>query len=707
MTAGFFDELGVRFSAGRGFSREEDLPPQGAPVVIISDTLARRAFGRVSDAIGRQITLNSRHFTVIGVTPPGFAGITTTSQVEAWITGATVPFLYHRLDAGRPVSRSDGIFYSFVARMAPPYGIREVEGELGVLAHSLADRYPKENSKFRTVTPRVFAGLGAYVLSRDRVGRIIDILLGVGGVLLLLGCANVANLFLFRAVRREQEVAVRKTLGADRFRLVQLQLVECWLLALCGALLGIIFALFLKALIQELLFPAAPGTSVSVPIDWRVLGITFGVAIAVGTAAGVVPAWFVARGRLAGLLGRSGMRSHARAPRLRSALSTVQLALSLALLIGAFMLVSTLRNLRNVELGFDPDNVTVLNVDLAGHGYDNNRALTYHRELQAALEAGGFRDVAISQLYPFGASTMLEIVPPDGRPKGMIEAASNGVTHSFFSTLAIPLLRGRSFTETECYTSGARQGGPTIVNETLARRLFGTIEIVGRTIRIPAWLGGPQRDLIVAGVAKDSRWRDLTDQVHPFIYLPLGQYDFPATRAAVMLRSMQPASKVADAVRSAAARIDPAVPLSGGQPLAAGIERELREQRLFAWMLSLLGGLGFVLAGVGLYGLVSHTVAERSREFGIRLALGARPLDVVGLVIRYSLVITATGTASGMVLAFFGSRMIRSMLFGVTNADPWIYILAAGALGFIVLLACTLPALRATRVEPVDVLRME
>jgi len=708
VTSGFFDVLGVRMTAGRGFLSDEDLPPLVSPVAVISDGLARAAFGSPGNAIGRQLVINSRPFTVIGVTPAGFAGITTTSRVEIWISGATLPYLRHLQPGARPDSRGDGVFYSFVARVSPPYGFRELESELGVLTRGLAEVYPKENSKFKTVTPRVFPGLGLYVLMRARMGTMINMLLAIGGILLLLSCANVSNLLVLRATRREHEIALRKTFGAGRFRLVQLQLAESWLLAICGAALGILLALILARLLQELLFPMPPGTSVSLPIDWRVLGATLGIASATGGIAGTAPAWFAARGRLAGMLGRSGMRSSAHAPRLRSLLAMFQLALSLTLLIGAVMLVSTLRNLRSVDLGFDAANVTTLNVDLASHGYDINRALIYLRELHSALEAGGgFQEVTIAQLSPFGSGSSFRILPPGADPKNTMSVRFNGVTHTFFRALSVPLVRGRPFTAEESFTSGAPPAVPIIINEILARRLFGTIDVWGRTIRKAAALGSPERELVVVGVARDSRWNNVTGQPDPFLYMPLGQNDFPATRAAIMIRSVQPAAKVAEAVRSAAARIDASVPLSGGQPLTASIDRSLREQRLFAWTLSLLGGLGFLLAAVGLYGLVSQIAVERSREFGIRLALGARRLDIVRLVFRSSLVIAAGGTATGLALAFFGSRAIKSMLFGVTNTEPWIYASAVVTLGFIVVLACVAPAFRATRVQPVEILRSE
>lgn len=704
VTANFFDVLGVPMRAGRPFRPDEDRPPFGSAVAVIGEPLARAAFGSPEQAIGKDITLNSSAFEVIGVAPAAFGGISATGSMEVWLTGSTWPYLNHAKGA-RPTSRTDGIFHEFVVRAAPGEGFPAVEAELAVLTRALAGAYPKENEKFQTVAPRIYAGLGISPLTRPRTHRMVNMMLAIAGTLLLLGCANVANLLIFRTTRRSHEVAVRKALGASRARLIQLQIMEgCWL-ALCGAAAGLILAIFLKQLIQQLLFPQPPGMTFAVPIDGRVLGLTVVVALGTGVVASLAPAWLAARGRGA-LIGQSASRTSTGAPRLRGALASVQLGLSLTLLVGALLLVSTLRNLRSVELGFDATHLTVIGVDLGAHGYTPERALLYHREVLSALDGiGDFRGVTLAGQGPFLSSTRIRVIPPDGDPKEPLLVGANGVTHGYFHVLSLPLVRGRSFTSEESFSRAVVS--PVIVNEALAWRLFGTTDVVGRTLRTARTISSPERDLPIIGVARDAHWNTLTEAAAPFLYQPLAGFDFTATRAQFLIRSPLSSRRVGEIAAAVAARTASAVPLAAARPLTTDFDRVLDEERLFAWMLSLLAGLGFVLASLGLYGLVSQTATERRREFGIRLAMGAAAFDIVGLIARSAAIVSATGAAIGLALSYYGSRAVEGMLFGVTRFDPGIYGLAAATLITVVALACVAPTLRALRVQPVDVLRAE
>jgi putative ABC transport system permease protein len=408
VTANFFEVLGVRLSAGRTFTADEDLGPFGSPVAVISHRLAQSAFGSPGAALGKSIALNSQPFTVVGVADASFGGISSAGGVDAWLTGATWRYLLHAKQPSPP-TRDGGVFYEFVVRKAPGRTFVEVESELKVLARQLSDTHPVENKKFQSVTPRIFPGLGLPPLTRARTVTMVNTLLVLGGVLLLLGCANVANLLVFRAARREHEVAVRKAVGASRWRLLQLQLTESWLLSFVGAALGLTLAVYLKQVIEQLFFPKPPGMSFSVPIDARVLGLTIAVALTTGTLAALGPGWLLTRTRGLAALGRATV-TWSRAPKLRGGLAALQLALSVALLIGALLLVSTLRNLRAVDLGLDPSSVTVVGVSLDEHGYDAARAMAYHREVLSSLRATKeFEIVTLSVLAPFGSSTSLRL----------------------------------------------------------------------------------------------------------------------------------------------------------------------------------------------------------------------------------------------------------------------------------------------------------
>jgi predicted permease len=595
------------------------------------------------------------------------------------------------------------MFYEFVVRAAPGATFGEIASELEVLAGRLAESHPGENGKFSTVAPRIFPGLGLSPLTRPSTKAMVEVLLAVGGILLLLGCANVANLFIFRVARREQEVAIRKALGASRGRLLQLQLMESWLLSVGGAALGLVLAFYLKQVIEQLLFPKPPGMSFVVPIDWRVLALTVSVALGTGTLAALAPAWLVARTRGLAALARATVTSK-RAPLLRGGMAVLQLALSVTLLVGALLLVATLRNLRSIDLGLDPTDVTVVGVELNDHGYDAARALAYHRELLPALRASGdFSAVTLAYLAPFGSSSSISILPGDGRPSVSVRA--NGVADNYFQLLSIPIVRGRPFSQAEAMGGG--DGTPLIVNETLAQQLYGTLDVVGRAVRFAKTTINPEREFVIVGVARDSRWRSIAGSQDPFMYQPFAHFGFRISRGVYLIRSDHPSRRAGEIANAIAARTASSVPLTTPRPLTNGIDRELSEQRTFAWMLSLLAALGFGLAALGLYGLVAQATVERRREFGIRLALGAAAGDIVRLVARYAAVVSGIGVALGLGLAAVGTRLIQRMLFGVSPLDPAVYAAAVTTLALVVALACAGPTWRALRVRAADVLRAE
>ena len=704
VTANFFQVLGVRLSAGRTFTPDEDRGRFGAPVVVISHGLAQSAFGSPEAALGKSIALNSQPFSIVGVADAAFGGTSNTGGVDVWLTGATLPYLRHAKQA-RDLSREDGLFYAFVVRVAPNTTFAELETELKMLGRQLADSYPTDNKRFLTAAPRVFPGLGLAPLTRARTGTMVNTLLAVGAVLLLLGCANVANLLVFRAARRAHDIAVRKALGASGYRLLQFQMMESWLLSFAGAALGLVLAVYLKQIIEQLLFPKPPGMSFTVPMDVRVLGLTVAIALTTGTSAALAPGWLVTRTRGLAALGRSTV-TWGRAPKLRGSLAVLQLALSLTLLIGALLLVSTLRNLRGVDLGFDPSRVTLLDVSLDVHGYDTARAMAYHREVLPALQASGeFETVSLAFRAPFGPSRLVEIIPPGGDPGTPLRVRANGVSDSYFRLLSISIVRGRAFTVDEA--AGAGHGTPLVVNETLARQLFGTVDVVGRTMRLARTEDNPEQELVIVGVARDSRWRSIAGQQDPFLYQPFGHFRSGITDGVYMIKSNLAPRRAGEIANTIAARSASAVPLSTARPLTTGIDRELSEQRVFAWLLSLLAALGFVLAALGLYGLIAQTTIERRREFGIRLALGAAGSDIVRLVARYAVVVASLGIVIGLSLSYFGTRLIQSMLFGVSPVDPAVYVAAVITLTMVVAVACVGPAWRAVRVQAVEVLRAE
>jgi hypothetical protein len=377
--------------------------------------------------------------------------------------------------------------------------------------------------------------------------------------------------------------------------------------------------------------------------------------------------------------------------------------------VGALLLVTTLRNLRAVDLGFNLDGLSAFSMSFSGQGYDAPRALQFNRDLLTSL--AGLPPpsaVAFANRAPFDSRSTVNIVPPGSGPDAAdkLEVDSNGISANYFDVLGTPLVRGRAFTADETFATAPRETMPVIINESLATRLFGESDPIGRTVRMVA-TRSTARDLPVVGVVRDSRWTGFTGAPGMFLFEPIGRSSFGAFQATLIVRSTMTTTQLGAAVRSVAARLDRSLPLSDGQPLASRIDRDLRQQRLFAVLLTWLSVLAFSLAALGLYGLVSQMTSERAREFGIRLAIGATRTDIVKLVGRYVVVVTAIGGCVGLGLAVAGARAVSAMLFGVTGLDLRVYGLASATLMTVVALATAWPAVRATRVQPVDVLRVD
>ncbi|HEX6323070.1 MAG TPA: ABC transporter permease [Vicinamibacterales bacterium] len=692
----YFDVLGIRMRAGRPILTDDD--KLGAPhIALIAERTARNAFGPPEAALDRTITLNNRPFTVIGVVDAAFSGISPVSDVEVWVPASSYHYLRHF-----PAPR-DTSFYTFVARLKPDSGAPAAAAELNARMRALFDRDPKTHGRLDRIEARVFPGLAERPLMRQHRREQLRTMLAIAATLLLLGCANVANLLIFRTTRAQHEIAVRKALGASRARLIQAQLAESCVLAIAGAAVGLGLAYFLKQLMQQLLFPRPPGMDLVVPIDMRVLGMTVAAALVTGLIAAAAPAVLAARRSSAAGLRSGAARTSTASLRLRGGLAALQLALSLTLLVGALLLITTLKNLRGMDLGFEPDDVTAMSVTLDSHGYKPDQVISYFRQVMPAMaERGDVENVAIA-VSALDAAYVLDIPRMSG---GDVESRSNGVTHNYFRTLEIPILRGRDFGVEEAFILGGDP--PVILNASLATQVFGTLDVVGRDLTLKAARRGQApRTLPIIGVVGDVQSGSLTGPPAPMMYQPIGRFVMPPRGGEILVRSPLPPLRVGTIVGDISSRAAATVPVAAVRPLSMDVDRQLTRTRLFAWLLGLLGAFGFVLASLGLYGLVSQTAAERRREFGIRLAIGARPSDIIRLIARYAAAICLAGSAAGLALAFYGTRLVESMLHGVTRLDPAVYATALAALLAVVLLACLVPAIRATGVQPVEVLRAE
>jgi predicted permease len=384
-----------------------------------------------------------------------------------------------------------------------------------------------------------------------------------------------------------------------------------------------------------------------------------------------------------------------------------QLALSLALVTGALMLVATLRNLNAIDLGFEPVGVTTHGMDPNQHGYLPKRAAVYYTTIMERLHgAAGFESISISALAPFGSGRTMRLQDPTGNERDRINVYANAVSGAYFDVLHMRMVRGRAFTDEEALSpTGA---SPTaIVSDNLARRLFGGSDPIGRLVVLPPTAARGAYPLTVIGVAPDVHWNSVTEDPELFLYLPFNNPEFGVGRATLLVKSALPLGEVIQRVEAAAKDVDPTLPIRYSRALRTSIDLSQSDRRVFASVLSMLGGLAFVLAAVGLYGLLAQSVAERTREFGIRMAVGCERTQIFTIVLKQAMWIGALGTVLGTGLAFVGSRLVEAQLYGVTRVDPAVYLAATTSLAAVVLLAGLWPARIATRIEPVEALRLE
>lgn len=711
VSGNFFDVLGVRPAAGRLLTPEDDVLPYGRPVVVLSHGAAVRAFGTPEAAVDQTMHVNGRPLTIVGVAVQSFEGASPASQVAVWYTGATWSYVNHYFgeSAARFENRTDGLFYTFIGRLAADRTAAEAQAELDVIVRGLAERHPEDNAKFTEARVRVFPGLGPPELMRPALTRQVNGLLLVAATLLLLGCANVANLLIAESTRTRREHAVRLALGASRNRLFRQQLTQSVTLSLGGAALGIGLAVAIKQVIQVGLMPGLSTTPVPpvVEIDLLVLSATTAVAVSTGILAGIAPGLLATRVPLTGSLGAGATRSVTGVPVMRATLAALQLALSLALVTGATLMAVTLRNMSRVDTGFNQDGVVVQWVSLYGYGFTPDRARDYTTQLHARLRGRPeFDDVSLATGFPFASSRRTRVARPGGDGSETPSVYQLSTDARYPALLGLTVKHGRYFTDEELFRPARGSGDPVVVSETMARQLFGRDSVVGERVTLARTASYPATDLVIVGVMADTLTRSLTTAPDPMMYLPLMDADL-TSQSAVLLRTRASVRQVNEIVASAAAEVDATLPQGTSRSLVDWIGRGYASTVLFAKVIGSVSIIALVLAAVGLYGLLAQVVGERRREFGIRLAIGASSGHVVRLVARQAAWIAAAGILLGGGLVFWGVGLVQSYLWGVGAFDPRVIASTVIVLLGVVALAALKPAWQAIRVNPIETLRAE
>lgn len=697
VSPGFLPTLGARTALGRGFAPDDDRPGAPQAVVVISDDLWRGMFGRRTDAIGSTIRLNAVPFTVIGVMAPGFHGVERLTKVDLWMPGGTYWDVKHFRSSTRPAELS---YYEFAIRLRPGATFPEAERQLAASAHLLA---VGDTANFdSTFTATVFPGLGLPAMGRDFLGHQLTLVMGVSILMLLVVCANVANLLLLHRARNRGEVVVRMVLGASRGRVIRHFLLESVMLGVAGAAAGILLALWLVQTLHDL--PVMGQLSLEgIAPDWRVLAVAGVIGVGTALLAGVVPALVGSRSDFNSELRSTGPTATRSAPVLRSGLAAAQVAVALTLVAGAYLFARTLQHFAAVPLGFDPIGVTVFEDHPEQQGYTPERAQMYRRQL-AERVAGipGVERVAFVSVPPFtGISVGAVIRLPGAAPEAPPTlAVADQVSSGYFSAMGIPLIRGSGFDAAdEWRTRAPGEPGKVILSVALAKKLFGTEAAIGRSISVY------HRTDQVVGEVQDIHWNSRGGEIEPMLYEPFDE----ATPYAPMLVVKAHASTgaVERAVAHEAAALDATLPILSRGPLSTKISDSLADRTLLFRLLGILSLLTLALAAVGVYSLVAYGAATRTREFGIRMALGAGARQIVRAAAGAAVGIISAGVLGGVVATLYLTRFIAASLYGVSPLDPVAIIGAAVVLASAALLATWLPARRATRIDPMVALRAE
>lgn len=699
VSANYFSVLETPPAAGRFFLPAEE--NSGETVAVLSHALWQRRFGGSPSAIGGAVVLNGTPFHVIGVAAASFRGVGFGRPADVWIPVGAWPRVATGGAARLDYHRRTWSWLSLFGRLAPGVHIARAQSAVSVVSRREAVRFPEtgrtEDPHLQPLT-RSAAGAGE---DMDPI-RFFGLLLGAVGIVLVIACANLANLLVARAAGRRKEIAIRQALGAGRGRLVRQLLTESVLLAGAGGALGLLVATWSLALLVR--FPLPGGVSLDgfgASLDARVLLFTTAVSLATGLLFGLAPALSASRGPVLPALKEERDTSSGGLGG-RAALVAAQIALCVVLLCGAGLFVQSLRNALATDLGFETRGVALASVHLGLARYDESRALRFAADLAGRAAAlPGVQSVAWAGSLPLSGdqnneSIQLEGVPPVPGQSVDVTAVGPG----YFATLGIPIVAGREFEREKDAAAGP---GAVVVNESAARRFWPGANPVGRRVRIYG------ADRTVVGVSRDSRFLSLRDGAVPMVALHLEQLggDGVLSAMTLLVRSKGDPRAILPILRSEAARIDPGLPLFGLRSLEESVADMLLPQRLGSGLLGLFAGLSFVLAQIGVYAVVAGRVARRVRELGIRLALGAHPRQVRWMILKETSSSIAAGLAVGLPLAVLGTRFLVRFLYGVRPGDPAtiavaVLVIAAGGI-----VAADLPARRAARVDPIEALRSE
>jgi predicted permease len=702
VSANYFETLGLRPASGRFFLPDEDSKPGGNNVAVMSHSLWTNKFGSDPGMVGKIVTLNATPYTVIGVAPRGFKGAFTFGNAEQiWIPVSMYP---QALSGFFKDNFNDRRFLTTTTfgRLKDGMSVSGAEASLKTVASRLESEFPKDNaSRSVALTPLGDAAVG--VNNRDQFVLAGGLMMGVVGLVLMIACVNLANLLLAQAARREKEIGVRSALGASRQRVMRQLLTESLVLAILSGIVGSAIAYGGRAILWSFRPPFILDGDVDLGFDVHVLAFTLGVSLLTAVLIGLAPAIKVAKPNLMEVLkvgGRGGSVGWRNNP-FRSLLVITEIALSLVALVGAGLFVRSMQNAQRIDPGFESSNLFVFAFDLGALHYDEGRAQQYFRAaIERAEGSPGVSSATIASNFPLGGGLARTVFP-----EGQDEASGyrgtltqlNDIAPNFFRTLRIPLVSGREFTDSD--RKDTKQ--VAIVNEAMAKQFWPNQNAVGKRFHF----FGETLLREVVGVVRNTVVNAIGEEPQPLAYLPLVQDFSPAVTMQVRT-SARPEAVIAT-VRSQVQTLDTNVALTNLNTIGELLDQGLWAPRMGAGLLSVFGGLALTLAIVGVYGVLSYSVNQQTREIGIRMAMGAQSGGVLRLVVGQGMRLALAGLTLGLLVAFAAMRVLSSLLFGVSAHDPLIFSSVSLVLAAAAILACYFPARRAARVDPLVALRYE
>ncbi len=704
VSAQFFTVAGIRPVLGRFFSDSENSAAQAAHVAVISSEFWHRQFGGAPSALGTPLQLGRSSYTVVGIAPPKFGGFEM-HVPDVWMPmGAAAPeALWNR------VLTCDGCYWfgGVVGRLAPNVTVAQAAAEATALYRNYVPAQGKPQDSDSTATARL-SSLNQAMVGEGPTGPLSIWLAAVCGIVLLIACANVANLLLARAVQRRREIALRVALGSSHGRLIRQLFVESALLAVLGGAAAVLVAMWAGPVLRAAIISQANAADA---VDTRMLIFTAAGALVTAVLAGVAPALHAITPDISGALKSGAREGHFQRSFTRTGLLVGQVALTLVLLTGAGLFVATLRHVQGLRLGFDADRLIVASVDLDGMGLKKPAILDMYRRIQNRVaQVPGVTSASLSIGTPFQSSWAIGLKVPGRDSLPSVKTGGpyiDAVTPEYFRTMGTAIRQGRSFTDAD--TWGAEH--VAIVNETFAKMVWPGESALGKCLLI----GGDEEKkqtpacTLVVGVAEDSRRSDVREETNLQYYVPLAQSDslFSDGPSSLLVRTVGASRDYEANVRRAVQATDPSLPFPSVSPMPQLFANRLRPWRLGSSLFSLFGGLGLLLSAIGLYGVLSYMVSQRTSELGIRVALGAARRDLLTMIVSQGLKVTAIGLAIGVVGSLVAGKALNSLLYGVSPHDPVVLTLVTVVLVLVATLASYFPALRATRVDPMVALRHE